>query len=48
MIGFDSSLRIRPPMSRLHSTGTNVTERRAAPTIENVFVNASGWKSLPS
>ena len=48
MIGFDPSPRIRPPMSRLQSTGTSVTDRRAAPTMENVFVNASGWKSLPS
>ena len=48
MIGFGSSPRIRPPISRLQSTGTSVTDRSVAPAIANVFVNASGWKSLPS
>ena len=35
-------------MSRLHRTGTSVTDRIVAPTMENVLVKASGWKSLPS
>src|SRR5213593_2223788 len=35
-------------MSRLQRTGTSVTDRIVAPTMENVLVKASGWKSLPS
>ena len=48
MIRLLSSPRIFPPMSRLQSTGTSVTERIVAPTMENVLVKASGWNSLPS
>ena len=48
IMGLLSSPRIFPPINRLHSTGTSVTESSVAPTIENVFVNASGWKSFPS
>jgi hypothetical protein len=48
MIGFRSSPRIRPPISRLQSTGTSVTASNVAPAMEKVFVKASGRNSLPS
>ena len=46
--GLSSSRRTRPPIRRLHSTGTSVTDRTVAPTMAKVLVNASGWNSLPS
>ena len=32
----------------MQSTGTSVTAMTVAASTANVFVNASGWKSLPS
>lgn len=46
--GLCSSSRILPPIRRLQSTGTNVTESSVAPTMEKVLVKAKGWKSFPS
>jgi hypothetical protein len=48
MTGFWSSLCTRPRTRNVASTGTRVTESTVAPIIAKVFVNARGWKSLPS
>ncbi len=46
--GLSSSRGSCPPSSRVHSTGTSVTAMTVAASTAKVFVNASGWKSLPS